>query len=1016
MRPTVVSSPELPRAAGASNEPPLPCPGNAPPNPADASGGADYRPQAVAGSRPGAPDRLADLDLELSGADTLSAVLCGVVPPCPAVEIASPATWFDSALTPEQQQAVLQALAVKDLFLLVGLPGTGKSRVVAEIAAQAASEGQRVLITAPKAAALDACLERLQNYPEIPAVRLVAPEEENDLAAGPSRNFRLDHQTACLRRRSSEHTARQLAEVQHRCRTLQEEARLVLELRQLADRRLELDEQRERLRNGADNNPGAQTDSPSNADLHSFTAECARLLAEEEKRHLATLNDLDERIQQAVETCRQKEQESLAWLARVREQEQVVETRKRWKPFSLRFWACWLQGRAPQRLEEFRQRAHEAEAAVKNVFTQLETLQQQRHAAEQRHLVACQQIRADEAARRQAELDARLARLEEEAEALNRLWKECRCRFSDPDLIPPFPSREAVEAVEASRQKALEGYAALERFLSAWQSELATAPEDWLGCFAVVTAPTDVVLSDERPPVLEEEFDLVVIEQADRLDDGELLALARRGRRCVLVGLPPWPTDSDPAPSTSAFHRVWHRLHPILKHPYCQWIETDSEIVCQLAALTDPDRDRLEVEPLADYPEVELRILPGPTGRSALAEVAFPRNTFSIAQAKGFLYRQLGELPLRPDSEAWSWSQSDSLLTVELSAEVEDIRPRSDSVRLELEPGIVEVVVPRPVENGSSSAAQWRTQRLEFSRQAGWDVSAVQRWLSERLALVPPGSASGVSAGFLDLRRSSWLTKNFRAERPLAEFVHACWALPSVRSCRAESRREPVPVRLEAVSGAGPARTSGKTPRGRRASDLPPTLPIDLSDPRQRQRLPLELQLRLPMRGQVNPAEAEHIVSLLSRRIGQSNGVNCTSASYAVLSWAEPQVLLIEHLWRKSATADDAHVVFATASAFRDRQADVVVISLVAGPMAVETPFAEHPADWWTMLGSARREVVLVGDPAALAQRAAAEPAADVIEDPLHRLERILCRRLLRELADTLPRTSGVAVAEDYRP
>ncbi len=1016
MRPTVLPSPEQPRATGSSDEPLVPCPGSALQDRTDALGGAAHRPQAASGSRPDTSDRLADSDSELTGADTLCAVLCGVVPPCPAAEIFSPATWFDPALTPAQQQAVRQAVAVEDLFLLVGAPGTGKSRVVAEIAAQAASQGQRVLVTAPKAAPLDACLERLQNYPAISAVRLLAPHEETNPSAGPARNWCLERQTACLRQRCREQAAQQLAAWQQRGQTLQEEARLVLELRQLAIRRHELDEQRERLRNGADNNPPAQTENPLRADPRSLAAECERLLAEEEKRHLATLNDLDQRIQQALEACRQKEQEHVAWLARVREQELVVQTRKVWKPFSLRFWACWLQGRAPQRLEEFRQRAEEAEAAVREACGELDALRQQRLAAEQRHQVACQQILADEAARRQAELDAQLARLDEVAEQVNRLWNECRGRFCQPQRVPPFPSREAVEAVETARQKALEEQAAFQRFWSGWQSELARDASDWLACFAVVAAPAEVVLNSERLLPGEGDYDLVVIEQADRLSDGELLALARRGRRCVLVGLPPWPTDPDPAQSASAFHRAWHRLHPMLKHRDCHWLETDSEIVCQLAALTELDRRRLEAEPLADHPEVELRILPGPTGRPILAEVAFPHASFSIAQSKGFLYRQLGELPLRPESEAWSWSQSDSLVVLELSEDLEDSRSHVDSVRLELEPGIVEVVVRCPVENEPVPAAQWRTQRLEFSRLAGWDVSSVQRWLSERLALVPPGSARGVSPAFLDMRRTNWLARNLRAERPLAEFVHACWAVPSVRVSRAESRHEPPPLRLEAVGGACSPRTSSKTPKGRRASDPPATLPIDLSDPRQRQRLPLELQLKLPMRGQVNPAEAEHIVALLSRQIGQSNGMNCTPASCAVLSWAEPQLLLMEHLWRKSAPADGAHVVFATLSAFRDRQADVVLVSLVASPAVVATPLAEHPADWWTMLGSARREVILVGDPAALARRAEAEATADAFENPLHRLERELCRRLLRELGVPLGKTSGVAVAEDYRP
>src|SRR5438132_1907618 len=55
----------------------------------------------------------------------------------------------DAALTEEQRTAVAKALHTPDVCLIRGLPGTGKSRVIAEIIRQAARRGLRVLLAAP---------------------------------------------------------------------------------------------------------------------------------------------------------------------------------------------------------------------------------------------------------------------------------------------------------------------------------------------------------------------------------------------------------------------------------------------------------------------------------------------------------------------------------------------------------------------------------------------------------------------------------------------------------------------------------------------------------------------------------------------------------------------------------------------------------------------------------------------------------------------------------------------------
>jgi superfamily I DNA and/or RNA helicase len=62
-------------------------------------------------------------------------------------------------LNPEQADAVARALAAEDFFLVHGPPGTGKSTVLAEVAAQAVARGERLLCTAASNAAVDHLLD-----------------------------------------------------------------------------------------------------------------------------------------------------------------------------------------------------------------------------------------------------------------------------------------------------------------------------------------------------------------------------------------------------------------------------------------------------------------------------------------------------------------------------------------------------------------------------------------------------------------------------------------------------------------------------------------------------------------------------------------------------------------------------------------------------------------------------------------------------------------------------------------
>lgn len=87
-------------------------------------------------------------------------VLFGLSAPPPNTSPVAVTEWFDDALEDDQRTAVQRALG-RDLSLVLGPPGTGKTRTLAEIVRQAVARGERVLVTAASHTAVDNLAERL---------------------------------------------------------------------------------------------------------------------------------------------------------------------------------------------------------------------------------------------------------------------------------------------------------------------------------------------------------------------------------------------------------------------------------------------------------------------------------------------------------------------------------------------------------------------------------------------------------------------------------------------------------------------------------------------------------------------------------------------------------------------------------------------------------------------------------------------------------------------------------------
>src|SRR5205823_12371508 len=103
---------------------------------------------------------------------SLRDVLLGAAAPEFAPE--TPLVPLDASLNQSQEEAVRFALAARDIAIVHGPPGTGKTTAVVELIRQAVRRGERVLACAPSNLAVDNLLERLLGFGE-QAIRLGHP-------------------------------------------------------------------------------------------------------------------------------------------------------------------------------------------------------------------------------------------------------------------------------------------------------------------------------------------------------------------------------------------------------------------------------------------------------------------------------------------------------------------------------------------------------------------------------------------------------------------------------------------------------------------------------------------------------------------------------------------------------------------------------------------------------------------------------------------------------------------------
>ena len=106
----------------------------------------------------------------------LTQVLFGQASPTPIqeVELTADVQWHDPTLNESQKEAIRFALASREVALIHGPPGTGKTHTLIELILQLLSRKQRLLVCGPSNISVDNIVERLASH-KVSMVRLGHP-------------------------------------------------------------------------------------------------------------------------------------------------------------------------------------------------------------------------------------------------------------------------------------------------------------------------------------------------------------------------------------------------------------------------------------------------------------------------------------------------------------------------------------------------------------------------------------------------------------------------------------------------------------------------------------------------------------------------------------------------------------------------------------------------------------------------------------------------------------------------
>jgi AAA domain len=918
----------------------------------------------------------------------------------------------DIALDADQREAVARALHTPDVCVISGVAGSGKSRVVAEILCRAASRGERVLLLAPGTAALDHVLGRLRNPERFWPVRCPAADEDPGQLPGEVRAFTLDGRVRQFQEETVPKARAAASAARERLDALRRQEQVLQHLAELDASRAEsgarvaaLDARQTALAAdiAASTRDGSYCASPFAPELVSANQIRDEAVAGLDAQD-ATVRAEQEKLRAALNVVTTDEDKVRALLA----------ARRGWRFWSGFWWRALRQRDLGEQLEHLQSvrgeletnlaaRAEEAAALVRERAAADETFR----SAVNRFVDAETRRRCTAIERERADESARLSQLDFARDtAAATLDPTTRAQVSMPGELSRFLAGRAERIAKAE-----ENLTAAERWAAAVVDALPDVHAHLASAADIVAATTATISGDPHFGDGNAAFDLLVLEEADRVTEAEFVRVARRARRWVLVG----DSSDDRSAGHSErtvrptglrpgfFQRLWDNLHTDPRRlPYSWRRLDDGRLSCLLRPVVPDSRSRIETECVADCPEVELRILTPPRGAPELIEVVFPGG-MSVAEAKSYLFQELDELAIRPAGRGLRWAEEAGRVVLWLG------QPGDTPLEAAaIADGISEHVGISPMSNNGDASSL--TYALAFDRSAGWSREQAEEWTARH-------------AGLRDSGRTVYLGTPRRMRPALARFVTRFLAGNAYVECgladKAAPDSEPAVefIAVPSLLSDGDSRPHGDA-NTRRRGPGPATTPrlravkgagleTELGDARRPDVLPAEFRQCLPPRGLVNYMEACAIVreleSLLARDKFRTeveawqNANGRRAPSVAVIALYAAQAELIRQLVaRAPALANCSHLIeIGTPDRFRQRECLAALVSLTRSHAHRPVSLGEGPQALALAVTRARARLLVFGDAGTLVRRGQCADPVDHLDPAGSARERAMVAHLV---------------------
>jgi hypothetical protein len=568
---------------------------------------------------------------------------------------------------------------------------------------------------------------------------------------------------------------------------------------------------------------------------------------------------------------------------------------------------------------------------------------------EQFAAVAAQQRQADEALER---ITTALAEVQTEATQAEQTAQAERTQL----LTQAMQSAE--QAVQSATH-ALESARPWCQWLEQHGDEVL---QRWLHAVNLIAATPNSLAADTEWP-RQRPVDLLLVPEGSHLTEAEWTALTRHARRWVVLVDPALcgPMPNKPARGRRGeaemwWLRYWHTHHTDA------WVRAGEWLVARMRAeRTEP----LEVECLADAPEIELRIDPTPATGPVLAEVAFPTQ-YAVRQAVEILFRETDELPLQTRGEGFTWETEPERIVLRLGTP-----PLLPAAIVPLAPGVTARVTEMPTPGARSVCRPPIAcvfSALEFAGAAGWTLERAATWVGQHVRR-------------LDSARTFRLDQPHNQAPALTVFLGdlfypGAYALPWL------------PTSSPAEAGVT-------------------FVPAPAWPSTQGQWLPAHLKTGAGWECEqagdwCNPREADVVADWVQHH-------ELASDVTVVTPFAAQARLLRERL------AGMGVPVVGPGDAVPARTVSVVV-SLVRSHSQRAVAFGTDPAWLARMLARARGRVAVVGDPGTLARRAVWDGPVDGLDEQRAQREKAWIGRLVRYLHGHAPRAAQFRLGGNHQP